>query len=162
MNAVPAPAVFRGSPCETGGQPRFSTVSKAGIATTRSPAFTRTQGARLGFTSVIRKERWLRPATRGLKRGKAPAHRRWYPPQGACRRRPGARRGRKETPDGLPVHSFRTLIDDLASVVVNVIRLPGAGQERTTIVTRRTRLQSRAFELLEVNPDRTVPINLTG
>ena len=68
----------------------------------------------------------------------------------------------KETPDGLPVHSFRTLIDDLASVVVNVIRLPGAGQERTTIVTRRTRLQSRAFELLEVNPDRTVPINLTG
>ncbi len=63
------------------------------------------------------------------------------------------------TPDGLPVHSFRTLIDDLASVVVNVIRL---GQERTTIVTRRTRLQNHAFELLEVNPDRTVPINMTG
>ncbi len=60
------------------------------------------------------------------------------------------------------MHSFRTLIDDLASVVVNVIRLPGAGQKRTTIVTRRIRLQSRAFELLEVNPDRTVPINLTG
>ena len=68
----------------------------------------------------------------------------------------------RETPEGLPVHSFRTLLDDLASVVVNVIRLPGAGTERTTIVTRRTRLQSRAFELLEVNPDRTVPINLTG
>ena len=48
----------------------------------------------------------------------------------------------KETRDGLPVHSFRTLIDDLASVVVNVIRLPGAGTERTTIVTRRTRLQA--------------------
>ena len=68
----------------------------------------------------------------------------------------------KETPDGLPVHSFRTLIDDLASVVVNIIRLPGASKERTTIVTRRTRLQSRAFELLELNPDRTVPINMTG
>ena len=68
----------------------------------------------------------------------------------------------KETRDGLPVHSFRTLIDDLASVVVNVIRLPGAGTERTTIVTRRTRLQSRAFELLEINPDRTVPISMSG
>ncbi|MCY4557941.1 MAG: hypothetical protein OXF79_16560 [Chloroflexi bacterium] len=77
---------------------------------------------------------------------------------------PSARRKAqvKETPDGLPVHSFRTLIDDLASVVVNVIRLPGASKERTTIVTRRTRLQSRAFELLEVNPDRNVPINMTG
>ena len=60
------------------------------------------------------------------------------------------------------MHSFRTLIDDLASVVVNVIRLPGAGEERTTIVTRRTRLQSRALELLEVNPDRSVPIGVTG
>ena len=60
------------------------------------------------------------------------------------------------------VEGFRTLIDDLASVVVNVIRPPGAGTERTIIVTRRTRLQSRAFELLEVNPDRTAPINLTG
>ncbi|MCY4589407.1 MAG: transposase, partial [Alphaproteobacteria bacterium] len=77
---------------------------------------------------------------------------------------PSARRKAqiRETPDGLPVHSFRTLIDDLASVVVNVIRLPGASKERTTIVTRRTKLQSRAFELLEVNPDRTVPINMTG
>ncbi len=68
----------------------------------------------------------------------------------------------KETPEGLPVHSLRTLIDDLARVVVTIVRLPGAGTQRTTIVTRRTRLQSRAFELLKVNPDRTVPINLTG
>ena len=77
---------------------------------------------------------------------------------------PSARRKAqaKVTPDGLPVHSFRTLIDDLASVVVNVIRLPGAGTERATIVTQRTRLQNRAFELLEVNPDRSVPINMTG
>ena len=77
---------------------------------------------------------------------------------------PSARRKAKTkvTPDGLPVHSFRTLIDDLASVAVNVVRLPGAGRERTTIVTQRTRLQNRAFELLEVNPDRTVPINRTG
>ncbi len=68
----------------------------------------------------------------------------------------------RETPEALPVHSFRTLLDDLASVVVNVIRLPGGDQERITIVTRRTRLQSRAFELLKVNPDRSVPISMTG
>ena len=81
-----------------------------------------------------------------------------------ARASPSARRKAqaKVTPDGLPVHSFRTLIDDLASVAVNVVRLPGAGRERTTIVTQRTRLQNRAFELLEVNPDRTVPINRTG
>ncbi|MDE0045920.1 MAG: hypothetical protein OXU19_08675 [bacterium] len=58
------------------------------------------------------------------------------------------------------VEGLRTLIDDLASVVVNVIRLPGAGPERNTIVTRRTRVQCRAFELLEGNPDRTAPMNL--
>ncbi len=64
----------------------------------------------------------------------------------------------RETPGGLPVHSLRTLIDDLSSV----IRPPGAGRERATIVTRRTRLQSRAFELPEINPDRTVPMDMTG
>ncbi len=44
----------------------------------------------------------------------------------------------------------------------SVIRLPGAGKERATIVTRRTGLHSRAFEFLEVNPDRTVPMNPAG
>ena len=32
----------------------------------------------------------------------------------------------RRIPVGLPENSFRTLIDDLASVVVNVIPLPGA------------------------------------
>ena len=68
----------------------------------------------------------------------------------------------KVTTDGLQAHSLRALINDLASVVVNVVRLPGAGRERTTIVTQRTRLQTRAFEPLEVNRDRTVPISMTG
>ena len=45
---------------------------------------------------------------------------------------------------------------------ISVVRLPGAETERTTVVTRRTRRQSRTFELLEVKPDRTVPINMTG
>ena len=68
----------------------------------------------------------------------------------------------KQTPDGLPVHSFRTLLDDLSCVVVNTVRLPGADQARMAVVTRSTRLQRRAFELLEVNPDQSVPISVTG
>ncbi len=62
----------------------------------------------------------------------------------------------------MPVHSVRTLVDGLAGLVVNVIRLPDDDQERATIVARRTRLQNRAFELLEVNSDRTNPMKLTG
>ena len=84
------------------------------------------------------------------------------PAQGVGASSARAKKAAKTAPNGDPVHSFRTVLDDLASVVVNVVRLPGAGTERTTIVTRRTRLQSRAFELLEVNPDRTVPISMTG
>ena len=77
---------------------------------------------------------------------------------------PAARRkaATKQTPDGLPVHSFHTLLDDLSSVVVNAVRLPGVDQAGLAIVTRPTPLQSRAFQLLDVNPDQTVPISVTG
>ena len=76
----------------------------------------------------------------------------------------GARRkaARRRTPDGFPVHSFRTLLDDLSSVVVNSVRLPGAGETGLAVVTRPTELQRRAFELLEVSPDQNVPISVTG
>ena len=39
---------------------------------------------------------------------------------------------------------------------------PCRARERTTTLTRRTRLRNRAFERLKVNPDRTVPMNMTG
>ncbi len=76
----------------------------------------------------------------------------------------GARRKAStgQTPDGLPVHSFRTLLDDLSGVTVNTVRLPGTDGAGMPVVTRPTRLQRRAFELLEVNPDQTVPISVTG
>ncbi len=67
----------------------------------------------------------------------------------------------KHTPGGLPVHSFRTLLDDLSSVVVNTVRLPGSDQARLAVVTRPTKLQTRAFQLLEVHPEHTVPMNVT-
>ena len=68
----------------------------------------------------------------------------------------------KRTPDGFPVHSFETLLDDLSSVVLNKVRLPGQPESELAIVTRPTRLQARAFELLDVNPSRSVPIKVTG
>lgn len=56
----------------------------------------------------------------------------------------------KRTEDGLPVHSFRTLLADLATIVKNRIRpmLPGAEEFEQT--TRPTPLQQRALDLLSV------------
>ena len=58
----------------------------------------------------------------------------------------------KRTADGLPVHSFRTLLGDLATIARNhvVPRLPGA--EPFDVLTRPTALQREAFELLGVRP----------
>ena len=57
---------------------------------------------------------------------------------------------RKRTAAGWPVHSFRTLPDDLATLVRNRIvpRLPGA--EPLDVLTRPTALQREAFRLLGV------------
>ena len=56
----------------------------------------------------------------------------------------------KRTANGLPVHSFRTLLGDMATIAKNrvVPRLPGA--EPFEIVTRPTALQREAFKLLGV------------
>ena len=61
----------------------------------------------------------------------------------------------KRTANGLPAHSFQTLLADLATVVKNrvVPRLPGA--EPFTVVTRPTAQQSEAFRLLGVRLKRT-------
>jgi hypothetical protein len=56
-----------------------------------------------------------------------------------------AQRGRTE--DGLPVHSFRTLLRDLATLAKNRVRLGDAAVDQ---LTRPTPLQRRAFELLKV------------
>jgi hypothetical protein len=59
------------------------------------------------------------------------------------------------TDDGLPVHSFRSLLADLATYCR--IQATTALNEKYvfTLHTRSTPIQSRAFELLAINPDRT-------
>ncbi len=61
-----------------------------------------------------------------------------------------AKAATKTTPQGDPVHSFRTLLGDLATITRNTVapRLPGA--EPFQVTTRPTQLQKKAFELLGV------------
>jgi hypothetical protein len=54
------------------------------------------------------------------------------------------------TPDGLPVHSFRTLLADLATLACSTIVVAITPRHPLTVFTRPTPIQRKAFELLEV------------
>jgi hypothetical protein len=56
----------------------------------------------------------------------------------------------RRTDDGLPVHSFRSLMQDLATVCLNKVSLPSNQKYRFDLPTKPTPLQTRAFELLGV------------
>ncbi len=53
--------------------------------------------------------------------------------------------------DGLPVHSFRTLLDDLATLAYNVCHTPLNPQAKIVMITRPTPVQEKAFRLLNVS-----------
>jgi Transposase DDE domain len=56
----------------------------------------------------------------------------------------------KSLPDGTPAHSFRTLLEQLSTIVRNTCRAPGAPTAPTfTVVTTPTAEQQRAISLLE-------------
>lgn len=57
----------------------------------------------------------------------------------------------KRTNDGQPVHSFRSLLGDLATVAANRIKPNEPGIPPFDIITTPTALQERAFKLLGVN-----------
>lgn len=56
---------------------------------------------------------------------------------------------RKRTPTGEPVHSFRSLLKDLATLTKNRVRVSGGSFEQ---LSTPTPLQQRAFDLLRVAP----------
>lgn len=58
----------------------------------------------------------------------------------------------KRTQADLPVHSFRTLLTDLATLAKNLVQTTGANPQQFYLLTRPTELQRRAFELLGCNP----------
>src|SRR3954453_20198919 len=76
---------------------------------------------------------------------------------GPAQRSPAARskQTRGVTPDGLPVHSFRTLLADLATLTRNTVEMPLEGARALTIYARPTAVQQKAFALLGISPERT-------
>lgn len=56
------------------------------------------------------------------------------------------------TTDGLPVHSFQTLIEDLATLTRNRVRMPANDDATANVLARPTPLQEEAFTLLAVRP----------
>ena len=55
-----------------------------------------------------------------------------------------------QTEDGLPVHSFRSLLDDLATLARNTIVTAITPTYPLTALTRPTPIQQKAFDLLGV------------
>ena len=54
---------------------------------------------------------------------------------------------RKRTDDGLPVHSFQTLLADLATITKNQMQM---GEQSFEMITTPTELQQHAFDLLQL------------
>ena len=84
------------------------------------------------------------------------------PPRGGAHFHRGAGRGfseaakekarGKRTANGLPVHSFRTLLGDLATITRNRVVAQVSGAVPFEVLTRPTALQREAFKLLGVRP----------
>ncbi len=58
----------------------------------------------------------------------------------------------KTAEDGLPLHSFRTLLQDLGTLAYNVTHTHLNPEAKIILTTRPTPLQAKAFELLGLNP----------
>ena len=73
-----------------------------------------------------------------------------------------AKAASKQTPEGLPVHSFQTLLADLGTLTLNEVTLPDAPQHPFPMVAKPTPLQAKAFDLLGVDPGKFVASKLAG
>jgi transposase len=58
----------------------------------------------------------------------------------------------KRADDGLPLHSFHTLLKDLATLTLNVARTGANPNAEIVITSRPTPVQAKAFELLGLSP----------
>jgi hypothetical protein len=76
---------------------------------------------------------------------------------GPAQRSPAAlsKQTRGVTQDGLPVHSFRTVLADLATLTRNTVEMPLEGAGDLTVYARPTAVQQKAFALLGITPERT-------
>ena len=63
-----------------------------------------------------------------------------------------AKQASHRTADGLPVHSFQSLIADLGTICLNTFLTALSPDYQITIATRPTPIQAKAFELLGIPP----------
>ncbi len=63
-----------------------------------------------------------------------------------------ARADRRRAADGPPVHGLRTLLDDLSTLTLNQMAVPGSPGADVVLTSRPTPVQERAFELLRTSP----------
>jgi len=61
----------------------------------------------------------------------------------------------KTANDGLPLHSFPTLLQDLATLAYNITHTALNPEAKIVLTTRPTPVQHKAFSLLGLNPART-------
>ncbi|MCY4290706.1 MAG: hypothetical protein OXC72_02970 [Roseovarius sp.] len=73
------------------------------------------------------------------------------------RRRPPRNRNPRPQANGLLVHGFRTLLDDLPTVVPNEMRTGDWPERVLPIVAEPRGVQRKAFDLLNVKASRNVP-----
>ena len=73
-----------------------------------------------------------------------------------------AKAATRKTPDGDPVHSVTTLLQDLATVTLNRVTLPAHPNSAFTLVTQATPLQAKVFRMLNIDPASGVAINKAG
>ena len=59
----------------------------------------------------------------------------------------------KRADDGLPLHSFTTLLQDLSTLTYNITRTAANSEAIIVITSRPTPLQDKAFKLLALSPD---------
>ena len=61
----------------------------------------------------------------------------------------------KTADDGLPLHSFRTLLKDLGTLAYNITHTQASPETKIVLTTRPTEIQAKAFALLALNPSCT-------
>jgi Transposase DDE domain len=59
----------------------------------------------------------------------------------------------KRAEDGLPLHSFRTLLKDLGTLTYNIARTAANPNATIAVTARPTPIQAKAFELLGLSPN---------
>ena len=68
-----------------------------------------------------------------------------------------AKAATRTTPDGDPVHSLTTLLQDPATVTLNQVTLPGQPNSAFSLVTKTTPLQAKLFRMLKSTPSQVLP-----